>query len=298
MTALSSVTPAATPPMQEARVESSGGVGIHLRIWEPAPPPRAALVICHGLNAHGGYYIPTAERFAGAGFAVAALDLRGRGKSEGERFFVQDIAEYVADVAAVVALVKERHPGAPVFLLGHSAGGVVSCAYALDNPGALAGLICESFAFRVPAPGFALAAIKLLGGVLPRLKVLKLKNADFSRDPAAVAAMDADPLIAGEAQPAATVAALVREDERLEDGFSTMTLPVLILHGTADKATLPAGSRLFHETAGSADKTLRLYEGHYHDLLADVGRDEVLADMLAWVEARAPALEPVAEPGR
>lgn len=290
MTELSSITPAAAfPAMREERVASRGGPRIHLRIWAPEGPARAALVICHGLNAHGGYYVRTAERFAAAGFAVVALDLRGRGKSEGERFFVEDIADYVADVDAAVALARQRHPEAPVFLLGHSAGGVVACVYALDRPGALAGLVCESFAFRVPAPAFALAAIKALSRFFPRLKVLKLKNADFSRDPAAVAAMDADPLIAGEAQPAATVAALVRADERLETGFAAMTLPLLILHGNADKVTMPAGSRFFHDTAGSADKTLKLYDGHYHDLLADIGRDAVLEDVVAWTEARVAA---------
>lgn len=288
MTELSSITPstAAMPAMREERVASRGGLRLHLRTWEPAAPARGILVICHGLNAHGGYYVRTAERFAAAGIAVAALDLRGRGKSEGERFFVEDIADYVADVETVVALAKERHPGVRVFLLGHSAGGVVACVYALDHPTALAGLICESFAFRVPAPGFALAAIKFLSRFFPRLKVLKLKNADFSRDPAPVAAMNADPLIAGEAQPAATVAALVRADERLETGFAAMTLPLLILHGTGDKVTMPAGSRFFHDTAGSADKTLKLYDGHYHDLLADVGKDAVLEDLVGWTEAR------------
>ena len=100
------------------------------------------------------------RRFAAAGFAVYAVDLRGRGKSEGERFYVDSVDEYVADVAGLITIAKERDPGLPVYLLGHSAGGVVSCTYALDNQAELAGLICESFAFQVPAPGFALAAIK------------------------------------------------------------------------------------------------------------------------------------------
>ena len=115
-----------------------------------------------------------------------ALDLRGRGKSDGERFYVEDVAEYVADVASVIRLAKSRDPGLPVFLLGHSAGGVVSCIYALDHQAELAGLICESFAFKVPAPDFALAVIKGLSHVAPRLTVLRLKNEDFSRDPIAV----------------------------------------------------------------------------------------------------------------
>ena len=112
---------------------------------------------------------------------------------------------------------------------------------------------------------------------------------DFSRDPVAVAALEADPLTKDETQPAATVAALVRADERLHDSFGEITLPVLILHGTEDHATVCRGSEFFHEHAGSADKTLKLYEGHYHDLLNDIGKEQVLADVLAWIEARLPA---------
>src|SRR5262245_35692228 len=109
--------------LAEEDVASAGGVRIHLRSWKPAGRPRAAIVICHGVNSHGGQYLWAAGQFARAGFASFALDLRGRGKSEGERYFVEDVADYVADVGSVVAIAKSRHPGLPVFLLGHSAGG-------------------------------------------------------------------------------------------------------------------------------------------------------------------------------
>lgn len=268
--------------------ESAGGVNIFFRSWHPEAAPRAVVVICHGFNAHGGQYAWTAERLVEAGFAVYALDLRGRGKSEGERFHVDDVADYVSDVAGTVAIAKARDPGLKTFLLGHSAGGVISATYVLDHPGEVDGFICESFAFQVPAPGFALAAIKGLSHIAPRLGVLTLPNIAFSRDPDAVAALNADPLIAGETQPAATVAALVRADERLHDAFPSITLPLLILHGTEDKATVYKGSQFFFDTAGSEDKTLNLYEGHFHDLLADLGKETVMADITGWLEAHLP----------
>jgi alpha-beta hydrolase superfamily lysophospholipase len=242
--------------------------------------------MCHGVNSHGGQYLWPAAQFAQAGFVPYALDLRGRGKSDGERYFVEDIADYVADVGATIAVAKARNTGLPVFLLGHSAGGVVSCSYALDHQAELAGLICESFAFKVPAPDAALAVIKGLSYVAPRLPVLKLKNEDFSRDPIAVRILNSDPLTAGEVQPAKTVAALVRANERLRREFAGITLPVLILHGTADKATMPEGSQLFYDTAGSSDKSLKLYDGHFHDLLNDAGKESVMADIRGWIEAR------------
>jgi acylglycerol lipase len=273
---------------QEERIDSSNGVRIFVRSWSAGPDPPAVIVICHGVNSHGGQYGWVGEQFAAAGFAVYALDLRGRGKSEGERFYVEHVEDYVSDVAAVVSLAKSRNPGAPVFLLGHSAGGVVSSIYVLENQAELAGFICESFAFQVPAPGFALAAIKGLSHIAPRLPVLKLKNEDFSRDPKAVEALNNDPLTAHEVQPAITVAALVRADERLREEFPRITLPVLIMHGTEDRATVCHGSEFFFETVGSRDKTLKLYKGHYHDLLNDLGKEEVMNDIRRWIEARLP----------
>jgi alpha-beta hydrolase superfamily lysophospholipase len=275
--------------MREEDFQSLGGVRIHMREWLPEGAARAVVVICHGVNSHGGQHAWTAEQLVGRGLAVYAVDLRGRGQSEGERFYVEDIAEYVADVRGLIGIAKERNPGLPVYLLGHSAGGVVSCSYALDHQDEIDGLICESFAFQVPAPGFALAAIKGLSHIAPRLGVLTLKMMDFTRDPAALKALEADPLTKGESQPAMTVAALVRADERLHESFEQITLPVLILHGTEDHATVCRGSEYFHAHAGSADKTLKLYDGHYHDLLNDIGKEEVLADVVGWIEARLPA---------
>ncbi|MES2988072.1 MAG: lysophospholipase [Pseudomonadota bacterium] len=265
---------------------TNDGLSIFYRAWQPEGKPRGVVVICHGVNSHGGQYLWAAERLVESGFAVFALDLRGRGRSEGPRFFVTDAADYASDDAGTIAIAKAAYPGLKLFLLGHSAGGVTSTIYALDHQAEIDGFICESFAYQVPAPAFALAIIKFLGGIFPKLPVLKLKNKDFSRDPAWVAALDADPYTQNETQPAATVRALLIAGERMKVEFPTIRIPLLILHGTQDKATVPAGSVFFHKTAGSADKTLKLYEGHYHDLLADMGKEGVMADITAWIEAR------------
>jgi alpha-beta hydrolase superfamily lysophospholipase len=274
---------------REEMLASVGGLRIFVRSWQPDGESRAVIVICHGVNSHGGQYTWAAEQLTIAGFSVYALDLRGRGKSEGDRFYVDDVSEYAGDVATVVRVAKSRAPGLPVILLGHSAGGVTSCVYTLDHQAELAGLICESFAFQVPAPGAVLTAIKGLSRIAPRLPVLTLKNRDFTRDPQALRALNDDPLIANEKQPAKTVAALVRADERLAREFSRIVLPVLILHGTSDRATRPSGSRRFYEAAGSKDKTLKLYEGHFHDLLNDIGKEQVMADIMDWLDAHVPA---------
>jgi len=270
----------------EGQLVGVDGTRIFHRAWRPARPARGVVAVVPGFNAHSGHYAWAAQQLTAQGLAVYAVDLRGRGKSDGERFYVEQFDDYVDDVASLVRAVRANEKGLPLFLLGHSAGGVVACLYAVEHQADLAGLICESFAFRVPAPDFALAVLKGLSHVAPHAHVLRLKNEDFSRDPKVVAAMNADPLIADEAQPTRTVAAMVRADERLENEFPLIRLPLLILHGTADKATKPDGSREFHERAGSLDKTLKLYEGHVHDLLRDLDNELVMADIARWIEAR------------
>lgn len=264
--------------------ESGGGCRIHFRSWRPSGAARGVVVVVPGFNSHSGYYRWVAEELVGLGLAVHALDLRGRGKSDGERFYVQKFSDYVGDVEGMVRIAKSRDAGVPLYLLGHSAGGVVACLYAVDHQAELAGLVCESFAFKVPAPDFALAVFKGLAHLAPHAHVLRLKNEDFSRDPAVVRAMNDDPLIAHETQPTQTLAEMVRADERLEKAFPRFTLPLLILHGTHDKATRPSGSQQFFDAAGSKDKTLRLYDGAFHDLLNDTDKAVVMADIKRWFE--------------
>jgi acylglycerol lipase len=276
-----------TAPSEEW-LHGKGGLRIFTRHWEPEGHPKASIVICHGVNSHGGQYIRAAEEFAAKGFAVTTLDLRGRGRSEGERFYVEHIDDYVSDLSQTIEAARARHPHLPLYLLGHSAGGVTSCSYALDYQDRIDGLICESFAFKVYAPDIALKLLEGASHVIPHVHVLQLKFEDFTRDPQWLAELNADPLIAGEVQPVATVAALARADERLEREFGRITLPVLIMHGTADKATRPEGSQQFFDNAGSADKELKIYEGYAHDLLNDLGREQVMDDITRWIEARLP----------
>jgi acylglycerol lipase len=271
---------------REERVEGTDNLTLFVRSWRPQGTARAVVAIVPGFNSHSGYYAWVGARFAAAGVAAYAVDLRGRGRSDGERFYVNKFADYVSDVTTLVALAKSREPGLPVFLLGHSAGGVAACVYTLENPTAISALICESFAHEIPAPDFALAVFKGLSHVAPHAHILHLKNEDFSRDPKVVQTMNDDPLIAHETQSTQTLAEMVRADERLKREFPLIKVPVLILHGTADKATKPSGSQRFYDTAGSSDKTLKLYEGHFHDLLNDLDKEKVMSDILSWIDAR------------
>jgi alpha-beta hydrolase superfamily lysophospholipase len=146
----------------------------------------------------------------------------------------------------------------------------------------------------VPAPDFALAVLKGLSHVAPHAHIFPFKNEDFSRDPRAAQAMNEDPLIAHEIQPAQTAAEMVRANERLKIEFARITLPLLILHGTADEVANFTGSQFFYEGAGSPDKTIKLYEGHFHDLLNDIDKESVIADIKRSIAARLTATKSVA----
>lgn len=274
--------------MSESSFEGVGGLKIFTRSWQPEKAPRGVVVIVHGFNSHSGQYLWAAEQFAASGLAVYALDLRGRGRSEGERYYVEKMEDYTDDVETLVTTAKAENPGLPVFLLGHSAGGVISCNYALDHQSEIDGLICESFAFELPVPDIALSFLKGLSYITPHTHVFSLNNKDFSRDAAVVESMNNDILIKGESQPAQTAKVLINAAHRLKEEFPRIMLPVLILHGTEDKATKPSGSQHFYEQAGSPDKTLKLYEGHFHDLLNDIDKEMVIADIQSWIDTRIP----------
>jgi alpha-beta hydrolase superfamily lysophospholipase len=280
--------------MKESSFEGVGGLKIATRSWDAAGAPRAIMILVHGFNAHSGYMVWPGEQFAANGFATYALDHRGRGKSEGERFYVEQLSDYLGDLDKLVNIARSEHPGLPVYMLGHSAGGVIACNYAFEHQDEIAGLICESFAFDVGLPNIAALLLKGIGHIAPHIHVFTLKNADFSRNPEAVEFMNNDPLIKGESQPAETAAVLIKAAETLRENMPNFRVPVFIIHGTEDHATRYQGSEYFFDHAGSTDKTIKLYEGHYHDLLNDNDREIVMADILEGLNARVPSETSVA----
>src|SRR5258707_8027619 len=142
--------------MKELTFKGVGGLNIFTRSWQPEGKTRGVVVIVPGFNSHSGQYLWVGEQFAAKDLAAYAIDLRGRGRSEGERWYVEKMEDYTDDVAALIRTAKSENPGVPVFVLGHSAGGGVSCIYALDHQSEIDGLICESFAYDLPVPGFVL----------------------------------------------------------------------------------------------------------------------------------------------
>jgi len=274
---------------KEGTFEGVGGLKIATRTWQPEGAARGIMILIHGFNSHSGYFAWAAERFAANGFATYALDHRGRGKSEGERFYVDKFSDWLEDVDTLVGIARSETPGLPVYVLGHSVGGVIASSYAFEHQAEIAGLICESFAFDVGLPQLVQLALEGASYLIPHLPLYALKNEIFSRDPKVLEAMNHDPLIANEKQPAETAAEVLKAAARLKENMPKINIPVFIIHGTDDKATRYQGSQYFYDNVGSKDKMLKLYEGGYHDLLNDIDKEIVLADILEWVNQRVPA---------
>jgi acylglycerol lipase len=270
----------------ERTFEGVGGLRIATRSWRPGGAVRGVMILIHGFNSHSGYMAWPAEQFASNGLAAYALDLRGRGKSEGERFYVEKFSDWLADVNKLVEMARSENQGVPIYVLGHSVGGVIASSYVFEHQREIEGLICESFALDVGLPQLVQLALEGASYLVPHLPVYSLKNEIFSRDPDVVSEMNNDPLIANEKQPAETAAEVLKAAARLKENMPNFYVPVFIIHGTDDKATRPEGSRYFYDNVGSEDKTLKLYQGGYHDLLNDIDKRTVMADILAWVNER------------
>jgi acylglycerol lipase len=274
-------------------IRARDGVELALYHWpvEGERMPRATVALVHGLAEHAGRYVTLALRLNAAGIELFAIDLRGHGHSPGARAWVEHFDQYLLDAETLLnAAARSRR--SPLFLMGHSMGGTISALYAAerlaDDGPALAGLILSSAALAPgrDVPRWLVAVSRIVSCLLPRLPTMKVDASWLSRDPAAVEANRADPLVYHGGMPARTGAGILDAMARIERGRANLRMPVLVYHGTADKLTEPEGSREFSAHVGSADRTLVLYEGSYHETMNDLDQQRVVDALISWILAR------------
>lgn len=264
---------------------SRDGLQHYAQRWRPRTgEPRGVVVIHHGLADHSDRYAGFAERLVHAGYAVWALDMRGHGRSPGARVQIDRIDDLLDDLDAFVALVREREPGRPIVLYGHSLGGLTTALDAIERHPAVAGVILAAPGIASDAPAILPATVQLLNVLAPNAGVLALPHDAFSTDPQVVAEMDHDPLITQGSAPARTARAGIDGIARVWAHPEQLTAPLLVVHGKEDKVTAPSGSRDLVARAGTADRTLALYDGIHHDVLRDPGGDRVATDIIAWLD--------------
>ena len=263
------------------------GILLYERWWRPEREPKAGIVLVHGLAEHSARYQLTARHLTQNGYAVDTFDLRGHGKSSGSPLFVGNFAEYLTDLDLFLDRVRARLPGRPLFLMGHSMGGVIVTSYALDRESRVRGVVLSAPAVKVcneMSPPL-LKAASLIARVLPRLQTVRINQNYISRDPAVVEAYERDSLIFRKGVLLRTGSELVRAGQYVRERMDAFTLPILVLQGTGDKITEPEGGRRLYENAASTDRTLKLYEGLYHEILNEPERERVLQDIIDWLDA-------------
>lgn len=271
----------------ESTLAGSRGVTLHTIEWSPDDDGDvvADIVLIHGYGEHSGRYVPVAEALTGAGFRVSSLDLRGHGQSIGlRRGDIDDFDAIVDDVSAYVDTVRTDRP---LFLYGHSMGGLAAVRLAERDESRFAGLVITSAAL-VPAesiPPALVAVANVVGRLAPGLRTIALDGDAVSRDAGVRARYDSDPLNfrgkltarTGREMNVAMASALTEAGR--------ITRPVLILHGTADALTAPAGSQRLHDAVSSQDRTLRTWPGAFHELHHEPERDEVLTTIIDWISS-------------
>lgn len=277
-------------PARQGYVVGIGNCPLYYQVWEPDSAPHALVLICPGIDDHSGRYPHLVHALMRAGYAVVAYDHRGNGRSGGPRLHVERFQHYVQDLDITRKTATELWENVPWFLFAHSMGTTVALSYLVQGLPAPRGLVASGTALMA-GKGFSpllLVLNRYLARVAPRLRLVGLPREGISRDPLWSDWGDVDPLVARKPGTTRLGTELLATLEELRSRLGQVTVPLLILHGTADKLTEVEGARLLYREAASSDKTLRLYEGAYHELVNDLAdtRQAVLADLLGWLAER------------
>jgi len=271
----------------EGFLAGAGGRQIFWQSWSPDSEPRAAVIIVHGASEHSGRYGHVAQALVADGYAVYALDHRGHGRSDGPRAVIDRLASAVTDVDRLVSEVRAGHPELPIVMLGHSMGATVAISYTIRHQERLEALLLSGPLAALEA---APAPLRMLGRVLsvlaPQLPLVDIDASLVSRDPEVVRDYEADPLNHHGRLPARTIDELARAIDDFPQAVTTITLPVLILYGTADRLAPPSGAQMLERRIGSADTTTIAYPGLFHEILNEPEREAVLTDIRGWLAER------------
>lgn len=271
---------------EEGALTTSDGVVLYTQSWY-AMQPKATIALIHGLAEHSTRYQHVGEYFAAHGYTVHTMDLRGHGRSPGKRILVRRIDEYSNDVAAFLAWIRTQDADRPLFLLGHSLGGLIVTYHVLTQSPDLCGVILSGPALQIEGVSpFQMLVGRLLARVAPSLPMKKLDSTAVSRDPVVVKAYQTDPLVYLGSIPAATGIAMITAITYIQQQMEAFRLPLLVVQGTADRLVNPEGSKQLYARAGSTDKTLKLYDGLYHEVLNEPEKEQIMAEIVAWLEQR------------
>lgn len=255
--------------------------------WLPDVETRAVVLLVHGLGEHSSRYQHFAEHLTSRGFAVYTLDHYGHGKSDGRMGYVQRFSVYLDGVNALLEQARDEQPQLPLFLVGHSMGGLIAATFLLKNQDAFRACVLSGPALKTDQapPALLLALNRLLSKLVPTLPMIQLDASGVSRDPAVVEAYVNDPLVYHGKLSARLIAELTATMGDTLSRASEIRIPVNFMHGEKDVLTAPSGSQEMFDNVSSDDKTLKIYPGLFHEIFNEPEKETVLSDMSTWLEA-------------
>jgi alpha-beta hydrolase superfamily lysophospholipase len=273
---------------REENIIGADGENIYRCSWIPDGVVRAQCTLLHGYGEHCHRYEALVGALNDAGIAVFALDHKGHGRSKGRSAYITDFRSLVPDAVTTLRWAADQAPGVPRVLFGHSMGGALAALLAMDHPELIDLLALSAPAVKISEDisPFLQKISGIVSTLMPLLPVEKIDTALLSRDPEVVDDYNADPLVYHGGIAARSGHSLLSSERLILARAAALNTPVLLQHGTADGLADPAGSTRLHEGASSADKTLKMYEGFYHEIFNEPEQAQVRADLLSWLDQR------------
>ncbi len=271
---------------QEGYLKSNRATNVFYQYWLPDKEIKAILLVAHGLAEHSGRYMNLVNHFVPSGYAVYGIDHIGHGKSDGKRVYVERFEDFTKTLKTYFDTIRNWHPETPIFLIGHSMGGLISTAYLLEHQDELSGAVLSGPGVKLPDTISRVTILvgKILSVLMPKAGVAPLEYDGISRDQAVVDAYINDPLVYTGKITARLATELINKIHHVTEKAPKIQLPIMIAQGSCDKIVDPKGARFLHDLVGSEDRTLKYYDGLYHEIFNEPEHEQVLNDVQQWIE--------------
>ena len=261
--------------------------GLYYHDWDTPNEQKGTVILVHGLGEHCQRYRALADYLNDAGYSLSSMDLPCHGQSEGTRGHVDSFTVFQEAVLGLYERVKQRQANTPLFILGHSMGGLIVTRFLQDHQDKFNGALLSGALIESPQEPSSLQVkiITLISRLLPKLGVLKLDASGISHDPVVVEDYLADPLVNKNKLSAKFLVEMFKTMALAKEQAKKIDSPILIMHGSEDPMTAPSGSQYLYDNVSSTDKQLTIYDGLMHEIFNEPEANGIYNEMVAWLDA-------------